>query len=80
MKKFRLARRSIIDETFWVEAEDEDEALQIAREGGAVHDPNDSAWVDWHDDRYEVTKVEELDPLYVMVRDHDRKMVDKLVE
>lgn len=72
MKKYRLNRRSIIDETFWVEAEDEDEALQIARDGGAVQDPTDTEWCDWADDDYEITKTEELDPLYLMVRNHER--------
>ena len=72
MKKFRLQRRSIIDETFWVEAEDEDEALQIARDGGAVHDPDDVEWCDWADDDYEITKIEELDPLYVMVKQYEQ--------
>lgn len=72
MKKFRLQRRSIIDETFWVEAEDEDEALQIARDGGAVHDPDDVQWVDWADEDYEITKTEELDPLYVMVKQYEQ--------
>lgn len=72
MKKFRLQRRSIIDETFWVEAEDPDEALQIARDGGAVQDPTDTEWCDWADDDYEITMTEELDPLYIMVRNHER--------
>lgn len=72
MKKFRLQRRSIVNETFWVEAEDEDEAIQIAQDGAAVQDPNDSTWVDWYDDRYEITKIEELDPLYVMVKHYEQ--------
>lgn len=72
MKKFRLQRRSIIDETFWVEAEDEDEALQIARDGGAVHDPDDVEWCDWADEDYEITGYNELDPLYVMVKQYEQ--------
>lgn len=72
MKKYRLQRRSIIDETFYVEAEDEDEALQIARDGGAVPSPADTEWCDWADDDYEITLIKELDPLYIMVRNYER--------
>lgn len=72
MKKFRLNRRSIIDETFYVIAEDEDAALEIAKNGGAVQDPDDTEWCDWADDDYEITKTEELDPLYVMVKDYEQ--------
>ena len=68
MKKYRLQRRAIIDETFYVEAEDPEEALQIARDGGAVHDPDDTEWCDWHDEDYEITMTTDLDPLYVMVK------------
>lgn len=68
MKKFRLQRRSIIDETFYVIAEDPDTALEIARDGGAVHDPDDTTWCEWYEEDYEITMTEELDPLYVMVK------------
>ena len=68
MKRYRLQRRSIIDETFYVEAEDPDEALQIAKDGGAVQDPDDVSWCEWYDEDYEITMTEELDPLYVMVK------------
>lgn len=72
MKKFRLQRRSIVDETFYVVAEDEDEALEIARNGGAVQDPNDTEWCEWYEEDYEITNKEELDPLYVMVKQYDQ--------
>jgi hypothetical protein len=72
MKKFRLQRRSIVDETFYVVAEDEDAALEIARNGGAVQDPDDTEWVDWYEEDYEITKTEELDPLYVMVKQYEQ--------
>lgn len=77
MKKYRLNRRSIVDETFYVFAEDPEEALQIALDGGAVQDPDDTSWCDWHDEEYEITGTTDLDPLYVMVKQYN-KTVDIL--
>ena len=73
MKKYLISRRSIIDETFEVEAEDAGELTRKIQDG-EIGLPVMSEWCDWHDEAYEIVQETELDPLYVMVRDH--KMVD----
>jgi hypothetical protein len=40
------------------------------------HEPVHTEWVDWATGTYEIEDVEELDPLYRMVKDY--KLVDKL--
>jgi hypothetical protein len=54
-------------ETYIVEAESEDQAIEQLNNG--CHDPVDTEWVDWIDG-WQVETVEELDPLYVMIKDH----------
>ena len=73
MKKFTYWRNAIICEVYQVEAETEDEAIQQLMDG--CHDPVDTEWVDWATGGYEFEAVEELDPLYRMVKDY--KLVDK---
>jgi hypothetical protein len=74
--KFQISRRSIMLEVYWVEADSEEEALEIANDGNAGDPALD--WIDWMDDQYEVDDVEIIDPLYRMVKDY--KSVDKMVE
>ncbi len=74
MKKFTYWRNAIICEVYQVEAETEDEAIQQLMDG--CHDPVDTEWVDWATGQYEFEAVEELDPLYRMVKDY--KSVDSL--
>ena len=72
-KKFTFWRNAIVAETYEVEAESEDEAREIVRDAaGPVHEE----WIDWLSDDFELESVEELDPLYVMVKDY--KSVDSL--
>jgi hypothetical protein len=72
--KFELYRRSITCETYWVEADTEEEAIEIAANGD-VGDPI-LEFMDWYDDEYTVESKECIDPLYVMVKDY--KSVDSL--
>ncbi len=73
MKKFTFWRNSIVAETFVVEAETEEEAREIVRDApGPVHEE----WIDWLSDDFELEGVEEIDPLYRMVKDYES--VDKL--
>jgi hypothetical protein len=67
MKKFTIWRRTMNVETYIVEAESEDQAIEQLNNG--CHDPVDTEWVDWIDG-WQVETVEELDPLYVMVKEY----------
>ncbi len=75
MKKYLISRRAVVDETFAVEAEDMSDLTKKIQDGD-IGMPITTEWVDWHDETFDVVHEEELDPLYVMVRDH--KLVDKL--
>jgi len=67
MKKFTVWRRTMNVETYIVEAESEDQAIEQLNNG--CYDPVDTEWVDWIDG-WQVETVEELDPLYVMIKNH----------
>lgn len=68
MKRFTFWRNSIVAETYIFEAENEDEAREMLQNGEVeVHSEE---WMDWATDRFELEHTEELDPLYVMVRDY----------
>jgi hypothetical protein len=69
MKKFTYWRNAIVCEVYQVEAESEDEAIQQLMDG--CHDPVDTEWVDWATGSYEFEAVEELDPLYRMVKEYN---------
>jgi len=66
--KFQISRRSLMLETYWVEADSEEEAMEIAYDGNAG-DPA-MEWLDWMDNQYEVDEVEIIDPLYKMVKEY----------
>ncbi len=67
MKKFTFWRNCIVAETFEVEAESEDEARELVRDANPVYEE----WIDWATDDFELEDVEELDPLYKMVKEYD---------
>jgi hypothetical protein len=67
MKKFTVWRRTEQVETYIVEAESEDQAIEQLNNG--CHDPVDTEFIDWIDG-WQVETVEELDPLYVMIKDY----------
>jgi hypothetical protein len=68
MKKYTYWRNAIVCEVYQVEAESEDEAIQQLMDG--CHEPVDTEWVDWATGGYEFEAVEELDPLYRMVKEY----------
>ena len=68
MKKFTFWRNAIIAETYEVVADSEEEARELLMSG--AHDPVHTEWVDWYTDQFEIDLVEELDPLYRMVKDY----------
>ena len=75
MKKFTFWRNSIIAETYEVTAESEEEAREMLWNGD-YGDPVREEWIDWATDDFEIDGVEELDPLYRMVKSY--KSVDIL--
>lgn len=73
--KFTLVRAAVIDEYYEIEADSEDEAKEIAYDGG-YGDPVRTEFIDWRDDEWNAVDCEDIDPLYVMVKDY--KSVDSL--
>ena len=73
MKRFTMWRNSIVAETYEFEAESEEAAREMLMNG--LVDPISTEFIDWATDHFEVEHVEELDPLYRMVKDYP---VDKL--
>jgi hypothetical protein len=76
MKRFTYWRNAIVAETYIFEAESEEAALEMLQNGEV--EVFSEEWVDWANGGYELEDVEELDPLYVMVKGY--KSVDNLVE
>ncbi len=74
MKKFTFWRNAIISELYVVECESEEQAREMLR-NGEVEVFNEE-WIDWATGDFELEDVEELDPLYRMVKDY--KSVDSL--
>jgi len=68
--KFVLARTAIIDEYYDIEADSEEEALEIAQ-GGDLGDPVKTEFLDWYSDEFQVCDKETIEPLYRMVKDYD---------
>lgn len=73
-KQFTFWRNAIVSETYVVEADSEEAAREMLQ-NGEVEVFNEE-WMDWATDSFELENVEELDPLYRMVKDY--KLVDKL--
>mgnify|MGYP000923640656 CR=1 FL=1 len=73
-KQFTFWRNAIVSETYVVEADSEEAAREMLQ-NGEVEVFNEE-WMDWATDSFELEHVEELDPLYCMVKDY--KSVDKL--
>lgn len=68
MKRFTFWRNAIVSETYVIEADSEEQALEQLSDGCC--DPIHTEWMDWASDDYELEAVEELDPLYRMVKDY----------
>lgn len=67
-KKFTFWRNAVIAETYEVTADSEEAAREILMNGGA--DPILTEFMDWHTDDFQLEETEELDPLYVMIKEH----------
>lgn len=73
-KKFTFWRNSIVAETYIFEAENEEQAREMLRNGEV--EVFSEEWMDWATDDFELEHTEIIDPLYRMVKDY--KLVDKL--
>lgn len=69
MKKFTFWRNSIVAETYIFEAENEEQAREMLRNGEV--EVFSEEWMDWATDDFELEDAEELDPLYRMVKDYE---------
>ena len=69
MKKFTFWRNSIVAETYIFEAENEEQAREMLRNGDV--EVFSEEWMDWATDDFELEDAEELDPLYRMVKDYE---------
>ena len=74
MKKFTFWRNTIVCEYHEVEAETEEQARDMMYDIG---DPVRTEWIDWATDGFELEHVEELDPLYRMVKDYQMSEDEK---
>jgi hypothetical protein len=72
-KKFTFWRNAIVAETYEVVAETEEEARDQLNNG--EHDPVHTEWMDWDTRDFQLEEVEELDPLYVMVKNYKQETV-----
>ena len=68
--KFTFNRRAIIDEEYEVEAESEEEALEMMFNGD-YGEPVHIEFVDWSDDGWEVTSKVEVEQLTKFVKSKD---------
>ena len=67
---YTIVRAAKIDEYYEIEADSEEEALNIAYDGG-LPDPVRTEFLDWADDEYQVVDEELIEPLYRMVKDYE---------
>lgn len=73
MKRFTFWRNAIVSETYIVEAETEEAAREMLRDGSV--DVFSEEWIDWATDDFELEDTEELDPLYRMVKEYDPQRI-----
>lgn len=75
--KFTVSRLALVEETYTVEADSEEEALEIANGGGIDYDNGlvNTEFVDWHDDAFQVIDKEDLCPLVKMIRVYNPETV-----
>ena len=73
MKKFKflMSRTSLIEESYWVEADSEDEAQQLGFDGEIDNkEPDYRKWIDYRDNEWSIDETVCIDPLYRMVKDY----------
>jgi DNA-dependent RNA polymerase auxiliary subunit epsilon len=69
VKRFTFWRNSIVSESFYVLAESEEEAQE--KLDNCEYESEITEFIDWASDRFELEEVEEMDPLYRMVKDYN---------
>ena len=67
--KFKIGRTALIDEIYEIEADSQEEALEIMYDGG-YGDPVRTEFIDWHSN-WTVDEQEEICPLHRMVKEYD---------
>lgn len=67
-KRYTVWRKTMQIETYEVEAESYAQAIEQLNNG--CHDPVGTEWVDWIDN-WQLEEIEELEPLYRMVKDYN---------
>ena len=73
--KFLVSRTSLIEESWWVEADTEEEAVEMASNGEVDNcDPYRREWLSYYDEEWSIYQQECIDPLYLMVKDYDRQI------
>lgn len=70
--KFAVSRRSIVEETFWVEANSWEEATEKAFDGDYDDNNIQTEWIDWADDNFYASEIEPVPicPLHKMVKEY----------
>jgi hypothetical protein len=67
--KFLLSRTSLIQESYWVEADTEEEALELGFNGEVDNDePALRQWIDYYDDEWSVDERVSQDDLVIFVK------------
>jgi len=69
MKKFTFWRNSIVSESFYVEAYSEEEARE--KLDNLDYESEITEFIDWASEEFWLENIEELDPLYRMVKDYE---------
>lgn len=72
-KKYRytLERRAIVWESWTVEADSPEEAIELCEQGEADFVPDATQFVDYYDDDYEISDEELLDPFVKMMLEYE---------
>lgn len=71
--RYTISRTAIISETYTVEADSEEEAIELANNGAIDYDncKVNEQWLDWYGDEWDIDHREDLCPLTKMVKEYD---------
>jgi hypothetical protein len=75
VKKYRflMSRTSLIQESFWVEADSEEEAMELGYDGEVDNgEPAYREWIDYYDDEWSIDQREEHDDLVLFVKSKEK--------
>lgn len=76
--RYTYGRRGIYYETWTIEADSPEEALELLDGGnGEMCDYKELEFVDYHDDDYELEDSEIIDPLYKMIADKNAEILER---